>query len=346
MRSSVVVAFAVVAAALPALPAAANDIDLRIDNRAAPGQQPQLTIIVNKDVESVTVDLSSGSHHIKQKKGPQTQPGKIDFTLAHDGVGKLTWKGTLDVVFSDGASGSMPLSFQTERLSTKFRFDVKRDTFKEDLKDNKVSVISERKTAKLEVEPFTDEDASMGTGFQEFSPPVEIGKPAEVSWFPRKSGEILRLHIVAYDENGSFQAGDWFPYSVTIPHEDVVFDSGKSTIRPEQEPKLVAVIPEVEKAMKRFGPALKAANETVKLLVDGHTDTVGDAGTNRTLSQARATAIAKWFKAHGVPIAVYARGYGEDVLKVETPDNTDEQQNRRAEYNVSVNVPSGYTKIN
>lgn len=346
MRSLVVVAVSCVCSVVAASSAGANDIDLRIDNRAAPGQQPQLTIIVNKDVESVTVDLTSGSHHIKQKKGPQTQPGKIDFTLAHDGVGKLSWKGTLDVVFADGASGSMPLSFQTERLSTKFKFDVRRETFKEDLKENKVAIISERKTAKLEVEAFTDEDASMGTGVQEFSPPVAVGSVAEVSWFPRKSGDVLRLHATAYDENGSFQSGDWFPYTVTIPHEDVVFETGKSTIRAEQEPKLQAVLPEIEKAMKRFGPAMKAANETVKLLVQGHTDTVGDPASNRALSQSRAQAIAKWFKAHGVVLAVYARGVGEDDLAVETPDNTDEERNRRVEYNVGVNVPGGYSKVN
>ena len=37
--------------------------------------------------------------------------------------------------------------------------------------------------------------------------------------------------------------------------------------------------------------------------------------------------------------------FGEDRLKVETPDNTDEEQNRRAEYDVAVDVGSGWTKV-
>jgi outer membrane protein OmpA-like peptidoglycan-associated protein len=114
-------------------------------------------------------------------------------------------------------------------------------------------------------------------------------------------------------------------------------------IRAEQEPKLQAVVPEIERALKRFGPAMKAAGTTVKLFVQGHTDTVGDPASNRALSRNRALAIARWFKSHGVTVAVYARGFGEDRLKVETPDNTDEERNRRAEYDVGVDGPTGST---
>ena len=54
----------------------------------------------------------------------------------------------------------------------------------------------------------------------------------------------------------------------------------------------------------------------------------------------RALAIATWFKQHGVVVVVYARGFGEDRLKVETPDHTDQEQNRRAEYEVGVDSPT------
>lgn len=342
MRFVVVAAFCAFACtALFAGAAAANDVELRIDNRAAPGKEPQLTVIINKDVESVSVDLSSGKTRIQQKKGPQTQPGTLDFTLKQEGVGVLKWNGTLTVVFADGSSGSMPLSFSTERLSTKFRFSITKENL--DLANDKLKLISERKTSKVEIEVYTDEDDLLANAGQEYNPPIEAGQPVEVSWMPKKKGDVLRLHTIVYDENGSFQSSDSFPYSITIPHEDVVFDSGKSVIRAEQEPKLQAVIPEIEKALKRFGPAMKAAGTTVKLFVQGHTDTVGDPGGNRTLSQARALAIAKWFKGHGVKVVVYARGFGEDLLKIETPDNTDEERNRRAEYDVGVEGPTGST---
>lgn len=322
-------------------PAVANDIELKIDNRAAPGKQPQLTVVVNKDVESVTLDVSSGKSRVQQKKGPQTQPGKIEFTLKQEGIGTLKWNGTLNVVFADGSSGEMPLSFQTERLSTKFKFSIAKEGL--DLANDKLKLVSERPTAKVEIEIYTDEDDLLASGGQDYAPPIPPGSPVEVSWLPKKKGDVLRIHTIVYDENGSFQSSDSFPYSITIPHEDVVFDTGKSLIRPEQEPKLMAVVPEIEKALKRFGPAMKAAGTTVKLFVQGHTDTVGDPGSNRALSQNRALAIAKWFKAHGVTVAVYARGFGEDMLKVMTPDNTAEEGNRRAEYDVGVDGPTGST---
>ncbi len=327
-----------------ALPAGANDIDLRIDARALPGQQPKLTVVVNKDVESVTLDVNAGKARVNQKKGPQTQPGTIEFTLPQDGVGKLSWNGTLTVVFADGGSGTMPLAFSTERLSNKFKYDIKKGGL--DLEHDKLKLVSERATAKVVIDLYTDEDELLASAGIDYDPVIPAGTPVEVSWIPRKKGDVLRMHVACYDENGSFSESDWFPYSISIPHEDVVFDTGKSLVRPEQEAKLQAAIPEIEHAVKRFGPAMKAAGKTVKLFISGHTDTVGNPGSNRALSQARALAIAKWFKAHGVTIGVYALGFGEERLKVETPDETAEERNRRVDYDVGEDATGGWTKIN
>jgi outer membrane protein OmpA-like peptidoglycan-associated protein len=322
----------------------ADDVDLRVDARAAPGQLPKLTLIVNKDLESAAIDVSGdgGSYGLRAraKKGPATSGSTVEFALPHKATGKVAWKGSLTVVFQDGASGSMPLQFSTEVVSREFRFDA---TSHLDLANDALQLTSERQTSKVEIEVYTDEDVLLVATAQTFDPPLQPGQPVPVSWIPKKKADVLRLHLVVYDEIGSFQSADLFPYSISIPHDDVVFDSGKSVIRAEQEPKLQAALPEIERATKRFGPAMKAAGATVKLFVAGHTDTVGDAGSNRALSQARAKAIAKWFRAHGCPVAVYARGFGEDQPKVATPDNTDEERNRRAEYDVGVNGPTGGT---
>ncbi|MDP2340251.1 MAG: OmpA family protein [Deltaproteobacteria bacterium] len=338
MRAFVVV----VVVALCSVAASANDIDLRIDARAPPGKQPKLTVIINKDVESVSVDVAGGAGRVKQKKGPVEKGGSLEFTLQQDTFGKVSWKGSLTVVFADGASGTMPLAFQTERLSTNFKFKLDEDNF--DLEHDKLTLISERATSRVEIEVYTDEDELLVSSGTDYATIVPAGKLVEVSWLPKRKADVLRIHLIVYDENGSFQSSDVFPYKITIPHEDVVFDSGKAVIRPEQEPKLQAAIPVIEAALKRFGPAMKAAGTTVKLFVGGHTDTVGDPGGNRALSQNRALAIAKWFRKHGVA-QVYARGFGEDRLKLETPDNTDEEQNRRAEYDVGVTVPGGWARV-
>lgn len=318
--------------------ALANDVDLRIDARAPPGQQPRLTVIINKDVESVSIDVAAGKTRLRQKKGPAPQGGSIEFTLPQSGFGKVSWKGNLSVVFADGASGTLPLAFQTERLSTHFEFYIRKENL--DLEHDKLTLISQRHTSKVDIEVYTDEDELLSSSSTDYATVIPAGQLVEVSWLPKKKADVLRLRLTVYDENGSFQISDSFPYSVSIEHDDVVFDSGKSLIRADQEPKLHAVVPAIDRALKRFGPAMTAAGTTVKLFVQGHTDSVGDPGANRVLSQQRALAIATWFKQHGVVVVVYARGFGEDRLKVETPDHTDQEQNRRAEYEVGVDSPT------
>gem|GEM_PF-615167 len=339
MRSFVVAA--VLVGSLLGTPAAsANDVDLRIDARAEPGKKPKLTLIVNRDLQTATLTIDGGTgQRLKQRQGPAKAGGSVAFELPHKNAGIVSWKGTLAVTFDDGAIAEMPVAFQTEIQSAKFKFAMEKADL--DVDNDKLVLRSERPVGRVEVEIYTDEDELLASSAQDYAPPIAASQPVPVSWLPKKKADVLRVHLVVYDDNGSFQSASFFPYTITIPHEDVVFDSGKSVIRPDQEPKLQAAVPEVQRATKRFGPAMQAAGATVRLFVGGHTDSVGPAGTNQALSQARAAAIARWFSAHGVPVAVYARGFGESMLKVETPDETDNEQNRRVEYDVSVNGPTG-----
>src|SRR5262249_1448900 len=153
------------------------------------------------------------------------------------------------------------------------------------------------------------------------------------SWTQTK-GTVLRISVKAYDANGFFGGADLFPWKVDIPHEEVNFKTGSFEIDKSEEPKLDASLKLVNGAIDRFGKL-----PTIKLFVAGHTDTVGDAGLNRTLSNNRARAIAGWFKKRGVRTPILFAGCGEDAPLVETPDETDEPKNRRAEYIVAVEAP-------
>ena len=68
-------------------------------------------------------------------------------------------------------------------------------------------------------------------------------------------------------------------------------------------------------------------------------DTVGDAASNQGLSERRARAIAAWFRQRGFRGAVWYQGFGEGVLAVGTPDETDEPANRRAIYVLAADKP-------
>ena len=117
------------------------------------------------------------------------------------------------------------------------------------------------------------------------------------------------------------------PWSVSIDHEDVSFASDSAVIEPSEEMKLAASITKINDLVKKSEKFVK-----VKLYVAGHTDTVGPSAKNRTLSLARAHAIAAYFRAQGIALPIAFAGFGEDVPKVTTPDNTDERANRRADY--------------
>jgi outer membrane protein OmpA-like peptidoglycan-associated protein len=102
--------------------------------------------------------------------------------------------------------------------------------------------------------------------------------------------------------------------------------------------------------VKRFSAALKADDAVIRLEVMGHTDTVGSSASNAALSDRRANAIARWFAKRKLTVQIWARGAGEDMLKVETPDETDEPRNRRVDYHVYPSPKnagnSGWARVN
>lgn len=67
--------------------------------------------------------------------------------------------------------------------------------------------------------------------------------------------------------------------------------------------------------------------------IEGHTDTVGSADYNRTLSERRAEAVVDYVaKKYGVePSRLQAVGMGEEGLLVATPPQTPEPRNRRVQ---------------
>lgn len=70
----------------------------------------------------------------------------------------------------------------------------------------------------------------------------------------------------------------------------------------------------------------------VRIVVTGHTDTVGTVKYNQKLSERRAAAVKKEFAKLGVPTAeIQAVGVGKTGLLVPTADGVREAQNRRAE---------------
>jgi outer membrane protein OmpA-like peptidoglycan-associated protein len=178
--------------------------------------------------------------------------------------------------------------------------------------------------------PSGAEIAQATTRFDDAPP----GTPLTISW-PPVQGAIGSIEVTAYGTAGYWAGKVVTPWSVTIPHEDVEFETDRWEIRASETQKLDDSIELIAKALREHGSKMP-----VDLYVGGFTDTVGSVQHNRELSQKRAWAIAQYFQGHGVRVPIHYRGFGEEALAVATPDERAEAHNRRATYILAAEPPT------
>ncbi len=100
----------------------------------------------------------------------------------------------------------------------------------------------------------------------------------------------------------------------------VLFEFNKSTLLPSSDAALQPVA------------TLMAADKTLKLEVQGHTDNVGTDAYNQALSEARAKAVMTWLTQHGVAAdRLTARGYGKTKPVADNGSDEGRAKNRRVE---------------
>jgi len=163
----------------------------------------------------------------------------------------------------------------------------------------------------------------------------EATAPLVVTWEPLgKDAEIGRIDVRVSEPGGAYQSYSLFPWTVYIPHEEVTFATDSSAIAASESPKLQASLAKITDALAKHKDL-----GAIRLYIAGHTDTVGTAKYNLGLSQKRAQAIAGWFRKNGLALPIVYEGFGEQALRIATPDSTDEPRNRRVDYILSVEDP-------
>ena len=108
-----------------------------------------------------------------------------------------------------------------------------------------------------------------------------------------------------------------------IVAEDILFTSGKATLRAESYPEL-----------NRLARLLKE-NPSVRIEVSGHTDNTGSANLNKKLSKARALSVKRYLESQELsPGRIEYEGYGfsQPIAPNSTPEGR--AQNRRVEIKV------------
>ena len=105
---------------------------------------------------------------------------------------------------------------------------------------------------------------------------------------------------------------------------DVLFDTGKYSLRPQAREKLAKVA------------GIVSGHPGLRLDVEGHTDSVGGDDYNQQLSEQRAAAVRDYLTQQGMPVSsVTAKGFGKTQPVASNDTAQGKQQNRRVELVIS-----------
>ena len=108
---------------------------------------------------------------------------------------------------------------------------------------------------------------------------------------------------------------------------DVLFDTGKYTLRPEAREKLAKI------------SGIVLAYPDLKLAIEGNTDSVGSDAMNQILSERRASSVMEYLASQNIPAAsMTSQGFGKTQPVASNDTAEGRQQNRRVEMVVSGDV--------
>ena len=100
----------------------------------------------------------------------------------------------------------------------------------------------------------------------------------------------------------------------------ILFDTGKATLQPASDEPLNEVL------------KLLQQDDSLKVVIEGHTDNVGAAATNQALSEKRAQAVRDWLVAKGIAAnRLTAKGYGATKPLADNSTEEGRAKNRRVE---------------
>lgn len=321
----------------PATARADDALNVELFPRALEGEgQPGLVVHAKERLHRVVLEVTRASDGktLREVAGPIGGGRAHRFTLPLERAGASRFDGELKVEWGKGERGALPISVEAALLP-KLLLEVPPTDL--DLAERKLRLRTNRPVVKVDISLMSDAGTPLGFSELEWGG-EEVGgaAPIDLDWTTQGPGNLMRIHLKAYDRDGFFGGVELFPWRIDIPHEEINFATGSAEITKPESEKLEKSYGLLADALARYGRFAK-----VRLFVAGHTDTVGDAASNRALSGDRARAIGRWFKKRGVKVPIQYAGFGEDLLAVKTPDETDEAKNRRAEYIVSVEAPPG-----
>jgi outer membrane protein OmpA-like peptidoglycan-associated protein len=149
------------------------------------------------------------------------------------------------------------------------------------------------------------------------------GADVWVKLLAANSGEVYYLTIVEVNKMDQEISAKELYHSITIEGFAALpinFETGKSTIKSESQP----IIDQVAQMLMEY--------TELKLSIEGHTDNVGDAATNKTLSLNRARAVGQSLIAKGISATRLSTvGWGQEKPIADNETEAGRALNRRVE---------------
>lgn len=312
-----------------ASPAWAQLFSYQLRTAVLTGDQPTVVVIVNEDFRALDLQLTRDDGQTFELGGDPARAGSQVELSWRQPEGVHRYRATLRGHYGDDDSYDMNFNFEAF-VGPGLEMEIPRDTIS--LDDMVLSAIPSRDAVKAEVTIIGLEGPLAEEVFEDLEAPA--GAPIELDWIQRGRGEVVRIDVRTYDRWGFWAEEKISPWSLEVPHEDVVFDTNEHQIRADQEPSLADALGIIQENISRYGQLID-----IKLYIAGYTDTVGDPASNQSLSERRARSISAWFQQNGVQVPIFYQGYGESALAVPTDDSVDEERNRRAVYYLATEAP-------
>ena len=296
-----------------------------------PASKPaQMQILANDNISDINVTLSHCAARTVNQRIPSLEKGSTYEFSWDQPKGQYSCSILMTGKDSNGINWTSKGNFQMTSLES-LGINLELQGLSKDI--HKLTFHTTHPVTRASVVVTAEDGSQIDSVVMELNPPK---KDQKIEWKQSdKKPAIIELRVD--DANGAWSTNTIC--SIDIPHEDIVFDTAKSNIRPDQESKLVDTLREIQATQAKYDRVM------MQLYITGYTDTVGSVDSNDKLSRDRAKAIAAWIKKHGLNIDTYYRGLGERVLYTKTPDETPNESNRRVQYILTNVPPSDFTDI-
>lgn len=305
--------------------ASADPASFELDGIVNTGKKPQLTVTASEKLTDIRLELErEDGKKLSLKHASLASGQSVTFPLGDGAAGQVLYKGTLSAAVTGGKRWSQEMTFTT--LVKGGALKITYDAEHLDLDNRLLEFKPSYPAASAELVVFGEDGSQLGKGAATYKNP-SAGGWESITWTQPANARVMTMKLRVVAKDGQATNVELIPWSVNVDHEDVNFRTDSAKIDADETKKLDASLAKIKEVVARTEKVMP-----MRLYIAGHTDTVGPGPKNRKLSFDRAAAIATYFRKQGLKIPIAVAGYGEDVLKVKTADNTDERANRRVDY--------------